>query len=84
MLESVVLALAGGALGAAVSYAAFNGFHTATMNFQSFSQVTFSLSVTRKLLVEGVVWATVIGAVGGLLPALRAARQPIAVALREL
>ena len=84
MLESVALAIFGGALGAGLSFLAFNGFHTATMNFQTFSQVTFALAVTPQLLVQGVVWATLIGAIGGLLPAVRAARQPIAAALREL
>jgi putative ABC transport system permease protein len=84
MLESVALAVVGGAVGAGLSFIAFNGFHTATMNWQSFSQVTFALAVTPELLVRGVVLATVIGAVGGLLPAIRAARQPIADALREL
>ena len=84
MLESIALALLGGAIGAGLSYVAFNGFHTATMNWQSFSQVTFALAVTPQLLVQGVIVATLIGAIGGLLPALRAARQPIATALREL
>jgi putative ABC transport system permease protein len=84
MLESLFLALFGGAIGASVAYLAFNGFQTATMNFQSFSQVTFAFLVTPQLLVQGVVWATVIGLIGGLFPALRAARLPIAVALREL
>jgi putative ABC transport system permease protein len=84
MLESVALALVGGAIGAGLSYLAFNGFHTATMNWQSFSQITFALAVTPGLLLQGVVWATLIGAVGGLFPAIRAARQPIAAALREL
>lgn len=84
MLESLVLAVLGGALGGALAFVAFNGFHTATMNWQSFSQVAFSLAVTPALLLQGVVLATVIGAVGGFLPALRAARQPIAAALREL
>jgi len=84
MLESVVLALLGGAIGAVLSYVVFNGFHTATMNWQSFSQITFSLAVTPQLLVQGVGWATLIGAIGGLFPAIRAARQPIAAALREL
>jgi putative ABC transport system permease protein len=84
MLESVALALAGGALGAGVAYLACNGFHTATVNWQSFSQVTFAFTVTPVLLTQGIVWAAVIGLVGGLLPALRAARLPIAVALREL
>ena len=84
MLESTVLALVGGAIGAALAYAAFHNFHTATMNFQSFSQVTFAFDVTPQLLIQGIVWATVIGLIGGLFPALRAARLPIAAALREL
>jgi putative ABC transport system permease protein len=54
------------------------------MNWQSFSQITFAFAVTPQLLVLGVVLATVIGLIGGLLPAIRAARQPIASALREL
>jgi putative ABC transport system permease protein len=84
MLESLVLALAGGLLGGGLAYAGFNNFHAATMNWQSFSQVTFAFAVTPQLLVQGIVWATLIGLIGGLLPALRAARLPIAVALREL
>jgi putative ABC transport system permease protein len=84
MLESLVLALAGGALGAGLAYVAFDNFRAATMNWQSFSQVTFAFAVTPQLLVQGVIWATLIGLIGGLLPALRAARLPIAAALREL
>jgi putative ABC transport system permease protein len=84
MLESLAVALVGGALGAAVSYFAFNGFHTATMNWQSFSQVTFAFQVTPQLLEQGITWAAVIGLLGGLFPAIRAARLPIASALREL
>jgi putative ABC transport system permease protein len=84
MLESVALALVGGAAGAGLAYFVFNGFHAATMNWQSFSQVTFAFAVTPQLLVQGVVLATLIGLIGGLLPAIRAARQPIAAALREL
>jgi putative ABC transport system permease protein len=84
MLESLALALGGGAFGAGLAYFVFNGFRATTMNWQSFSQLTFAFAVTPKLLVQGVVWATVIGLIGGLLPAIRAARQPIAAALREL
>ena len=54
------------------------------MNWQSFSQITFAFAVTPQLLVQGIIWATLIGLIGGLLPAIRAARQPIAAALREL
>jgi putative ABC transport system permease protein len=84
MLESLAIAIAGGILGAAVAYFAFNGFHTSTVNWQSFSQVTFSFLVTPALLIQGIAWATGIGLIGGLLPAWRAARLPIASALREL
>ena len=54
------------------------------MNFQSFSQVAFAFRVTPELLVEGVIWSLIIGLVGGLFPAIRASRLPIASALREL
>ena len=84
MLESLALALAGGIIGGTLAYFAFNGFHTASMNWQSFSQVAFSFRVTPELLVQGILWATGIGLIGGLFPALRAARLPIASALREL
>ncbi|HEY3857194.1 MAG TPA: FtsX-like permease family protein [Verrucomicrobiae bacterium] len=84
MLESFILALIGGLIGGSLAYFAFNDFHTSTMNFQSFSQVAFAFRVTPQLLTEGMLWAAAIGLVGGLLPAIRAARLPIAVALREL
>ncbi len=83
MLESLLLALVGGAIGGTLAYAAFNNFHTSTMNFQSFSQVTFAFRVTPELLIRGVVWSALIGLIGGLFPAIRAARMPIAAALRE-
>jgi putative ABC transport system permease protein len=84
MLESLVLALVGGTLGGAVAYLAFNGFHAATVNWQSFSQVTFAFDVTRQLLAQGIVGAVTIGLVGGLFPAIRAVRLPVAAALREM
>jgi len=84
MLESLALALIGGVIGGAVAYFGFNGFHTATVNWQSFSQVTFAFAVTPLLLLTGIFSATSIGVIGGLLPAIRSARLPIAAALREL
>jgi putative ABC transport system permease protein len=83
LTESVVLALLGGAFGGAVSYALFNGFTATTMNFQTFSQVTFAFAVTPKLMLRAILWAVTLGLLGGILPAIRAARMPIAQGLRE-
>jgi putative ABC transport system permease protein len=84
LAESLLLALAGGLLGAAISYFGFNGYQTATMNWSSFSQVAFSFAVTPRLLVQGLVYSLLMGLIGGLFPAIRAARMPVATALREL
>ena len=84
MVESLTLALAGGLAGGAAAYFAFNGYRAATLNWQSFSQVVFAFQVTPRLIVLGLAAALVMGALGGLLPAIRAARIPISVALREL
>ena len=81
--ESVVLCLVGGVLGGLLAYAGFNGYQTATLNWQTFSQVAFAFLVTPALLAQGIVWAVVMGVLGGLLPALRAARLPVAMGLRE-
>lgn len=84
LVESLFLALVGGLLGAGLAYVLFNGFRAATLNFQTFSQVAFAFRVTPGLLAGGVVYALVMGLVGGLFPAVRAARLPVASALREL
>ncbi len=84
MLESLVLALVGGSVGAAVAYFAFDGYHTATINWQTFSQVAFAFAVTPQLLVHALLLATLIGLIGGLFPAIRAVRLPIASGLRAL
>jgi putative ABC transport system permease protein len=84
LFESMVLALAGGLGGGALAYLALDGFQAATLNWVSFSQVAFQFAVTPMLLVEGVTYALLLGMVGGLLPAIRAARLPVATALREL
>lgn len=84
MLESLVLALLGGLVGAGLAYLFFNGHRTSTMNFQSFSQISFAFQVTPELLARGMTWAAIIGVIGGIFPAIRAARLPLASALREL
>jgi putative ABC transport system permease protein len=84
LAESLALASIGGLAGGLIAYAAFNGYQTSTMNFQTFSQVAFAFRVTPSLLVLGLLWSLVMGLIGGLLPAVRAARLPIATALREL
>jgi putative ABC transport system permease protein len=84
MAESLALAAIGGAIGGIVAFLAFNGYQTSTMNFQTFSQVAFAFRVTPALLVLGLVYALLMGLVGGLFPAIRAARLPIPAALREL
>ena len=83
LTESLALALCGGLLGAGLAYLAFDGYQAATMNFQTFSQVTFAFAVTAPLVLKAVAGAAVLGLVGGLLPAIRAARMPISSALRE-
>lgn len=83
MVEALVLATVGGVLGGLLAYAGFNGFRAATINWQTFSQVTFAFAVTPQLLVQGLVYALVLGFFGGLLPAIKAASLPVAVALRE-
>ena len=84
LIESLVLSLVGGAIGGLLAWAAFDGYQTATMNWQSFSQVAFAFAVTPALLMRGLIYAAVMGLVGGLLPAIRAARLPVVTALREL
>ncbi len=83
MFESLALALIGGGIGAAAAYFAFDGFKAATINWQTFSQIAFAFAVTPQLLTTAITWAAVLGLLGGLFPAIRAARLPIAAGLRE-
>lgn len=83
VMESLLVALVGGILGALVVIP-FNGYTVGTMNWQTFSHVSFGFKITPALVVVGVVFALLMGLIGGLPPALRAARRPIAVSLREL
>jgi putative ABC transport system permease protein len=83
LAEALALGAIGGTIGGMVAYFAFNGFQTSTMNFQTFTQVAFAFRVTPELLGTGVFYALGMGLLGGLLPAIRAARLPVAAALRE-
>ena len=82
LTEALALALAGGILGGACAYLAFNGYQASTLNYQSFTQVTFAFAVTPGLLMSGIGYALMLGALGGSLPAWRAVREPIVVGLR--
>jgi putative ABC transport system permease protein len=82
LIEALVLAAVGGALGGGLAYLYCDGASLSTLNFDTFSQVAFDFRVTWALLGKGLVWALVIGAMGGVPPAIRAARLPITLALR--
>ena len=82
MTEALLLALVGAVLGALLAYLLFNGLSVSTLG-QNFTQVVFNFKVTPELVVRGLVIAVIIGMIGGLLPALRAARQPVTASLRE-
>jgi putative ABC transport system permease protein len=84
LAESVFLAATGGLLGGWVAWALLDGYQTTTLNWQTYTQVAFAFTVTPGLLLEGVVYAVAMGLVGGLLPAMHAARVPVAAALRDL
>ena len=83
LAESVVLALIGGVIGCLLALPV-HGLSTGTTNMASFSEVAFKFRITPALLAGGLAFAALMGAVGGLLPALRAARIPVARALREI
>jgi putative ABC transport system permease protein len=84
MIEALLLALLGGAAGAALAYLYCNGASLSTLNFNTFSQVAFDFRVTRGLVGKGLLWALIIGTAAALLPAVRAARLPVTEALRRL
>jgi putative ABC transport system permease protein len=83
VLESVLIAGAGGVIGC-LAVLPMNGYTTGTMNWQTFSHVAFAFRITPGLLGTGVVFALLMGLLGGVPPAVRAARRPVAAALREL
>jgi putative ABC transport system permease protein len=84
LVEAVLLSLVGGLIGGGLAWAAFDGYQTATMNWQSFSQVAFAFAVTPALLARGLFYSIVMGLLGGMMPAIRAARLPVVTALRQL
>ncbi|MBD8897451.1 ABC transporter permease [Rhodanobacter sp. DHG33] len=84
MLETMMLALLGGLLGGLLAWLIFNGWTASTLAAGTTGQLAFTFKVTPGLLWEGLKWALAIGFVGGLFPALRAARLPVTTALREL
>jgi putative ABC transport system permease protein len=83
LAESVALAVLGGAIGCMIALPV-HGLSTGAMNMTSFSELAFKFRITPGLLAGGMIFAAVMGAVGGLLPAIRAARIPVARALREI
>jgi putative ABC transport system permease protein len=83
MIEALLLALTGGLLGAAIAYLLFNNLAVSTLG-QNFTQVVFNFKVTPELVARGLIISVFIGMIGGLLPAIRAARLPVTAGLREL
>jgi putative ABC transport system permease protein len=83
LFEALLISIIGGILGC-LAVLPLNGITTQTLNFQTFSNIAFAFKITFDLLLMGVIFALVMGVLGGLLPAVRAAFQPVSVALREL
>ena len=83
LLEALLISFVGGVLGC-LAVLRLNGITTSTINFQTFSNLAFAFKITPDLLVMGVLFALIMGVLGGMSPAIRAARLPVATALREL
>jgi putative ABC transport system permease protein len=83
LFEALLISFLAGIIGC-LAVLPLNGLTTSTMNFQTFSNLAFAFKITFGLLLMGVFFALVMGVLGGMLPAVRAARRPVAVALREL
>lgn len=82
LFETMLLAVLGGALGSGLAWAIFDDYTASTVS--NLSQVVFAFKVTPGLLWNGLKWALAIGFLGGLFPAVRAARVPVTAGLREL
>jgi putative ABC transport system permease protein len=83
VFEALLIAFIGGVIGC-LCVLKLNGYTTGTMNMQTFSHVAFAFQITPVLLAVGILFALLMGIIGGVPPAVRAARRPISVALREL
>src|ERR1700730_10335747 len=83
LIEAFIISFVGGAVGC-LAVLPLNGLTPATMNFEALSNMAFAFKITSGLLIGGIIFALVMGLLGGLPPALRAAARPVAVALREL
>jgi putative ABC transport system permease protein len=84
LVEAMIIGIVGGMLGCAIGWLGFDGIRAATLNFATFTQITFAFNVTPALVIQGLVYALILGLIGGLFPGLRAARLPITTGLREM
>jgi ABC-type lipoprotein release transport system permease subunit len=83
MVESILIALVGGVIGCLLALPV-NGTATSTTNFSTFSEIAFAFQITPAALLSGMVFAFLLGVVGGFLPAWKASRQPLAAAMRAM
>jgi putative ABC transport system permease protein len=84
LVEAMILGAIGGLIGGLLAFLAFNGMHSSTMNWASFSQMTFAFTVTPQLMITGIIYGLILTFIAGILPGIRAARLPITAGLREL
>ncbi len=84
LVEAMLLGAVGGLIGGALAFLFLNGMHSSTMNWASFSQMTFAFTVTWQLMLTGIIYGLILTFIAGILPGIRAARMPITSGLREL
>lgn len=84
LVEAMILGAVGGLIGGVLALLFFNGMHSSTMNWSSFSQMTFAFTVTPQLMLTGIIYGLILTFIAGILPGIRAARLPITAGLREL
>jgi putative ABC transport system permease protein len=84
LVEALILGAVGGVIGGLLAYLFLNGMTSSTMNWASFSQMTFAFTVTPHLMLTGIIYGLILTFIAGILPGIRAARMPITAGLREL